>query len=335
MAASLPIRPNAIAAQARSSGSSFLPNSPCAFSTPSSSVDAGVAAQRAERLEHRHLLGEIRVARELALDRPPRSSASAGRCARAAIARTVATRTSRCESSMVRSSNCSAPGEPISPSACTAASAHLHVGIRRQLRQRRDGGRRAHRAGAPHRLARHVAVGRADEPHELRRVRHRESRRRVLEQHAKARRLRLRQPREHRRERADAQLIEQLVQILLVRAAATLRRATAGAARAARDRSARSRMRSSCAFCVRRDARRALGRLRRLAEQERGGLELAGREDVQHQRVEQRGDLLAHAGIALLLEDVEQHRDDVPPQVDRVLLRTSSRRYSISLSSRK
>ena len=131
--------------------------STCAFSMPSSGGDARIAAQRTVRLEQRHLLGEVGVAQRLALhgrlDLRQRPAGDAF----AASARTAATRTSRSASSMPRSRDCSAPGEPISPSACTAREPQRRVALGEQpAPARATAAGVCERAGAPHRLERDV-----------------------------------------------------------------------------------------------------------------------------------------------------------------------------------
>src|SRR4029453_17423966 len=95
VAASLPMRPNAIAAHARNSGSSFLPNSPREFRTPSSRLMPG--SPHSVPKASNSAIFSVRSASRASLPLIAASIfASAGRCARAAMARAVAPRTSRC-----------------------------------------------------------------------------------------------------------------------------------------------------------------------------------------------------------------------------------------------
>ena len=209
----VPIRPSAMAAQARSSGSSRWPKSRLA-------VQHAVEQRRRRSSPHsapyasNSAIFSVRSASRSQLCPSPIASsfASAGRYAlRRQWPATAATRTSRSRVLDPRSSDCSAPGEPISPSAWTAASAQRHVGLRESLRQRARRPPALQRAGAarPPRAPR-PAVGRSDQLHELRGVLRREPRRGRLEQRAQLARSALREPLEHRRQRRSAQLLEQL-----------------------------------------------------------------------------------------------------------------------------
>ena len=186
MALGVLIFPRAIAAQARKLRVVALPHETFGVEDSVQQRNSGVSAQEAEGLEERHLLGQVALAKILALDRrfdarqrgPRVASTDRAHGDDADFAILVDERSLE---------HLHRAGRPDLGERGHGGDAHVGLSDGEHLAERRHRGRRLERRRPADRLEDHGFVVRPDEANELRATARRKSRRRDLEQHLELR----------------------------------------------------------------------------------------------------------------------------------------------------